>query len=334
MTVAYISQEKVESASPTSGRAPPSPEYIPSYSPLSLSPSIITTTDVSIAPSTSHSSHANLVIPSKTPSSYPSVDSARPSLLPTANANSNSSSIAPTAAHSSQLDAYGLVHKDSSMAPSIHVTNTDASSVISPIAPPSQSDTGDQISRNSSVAPVSSAINNLPPTSLSSSFDSSVPSPTPSIGWDEQYAFQEKSMQEEKSDSLSPAAILGVAAAVAIVTAAWVTGLFVAKRHAHDTDKALDTKHDHSKHDVELGPLKCSEKEVKIPSLQVAGILSTPELETYSEDESDGSFAWCSTGLSSLYTGTFDSLTDDEMPTVHSTIVNMKAVSATNETHV
>ena len=327
MTVAYILQEKVETASPSMG-SPPSSNSVPSYSPLSSSPSVIMTKDASVTSSTSHSSPVNLIdILPKTPSSSPSVDSARPSLFPTADTSSNALSMAQAEAPLPQQDDIDLILEDSSTAPTIHITNI--SSAISQIAPPSQSDTGDPTSGDSFVQSSNSI--NLPPASPSSSFESLAPSPTPSSGWEEQYALQDQSTQEEQSNSLSPVAIVGVAAAVAVVAAAWVAGLFVARRHEDHVDKALDTKYDCRKLDLEVGQVKIDEKKVRL-SLQVVDTdnsLSAPELESLSQDESDGSSGWSSSaGLSSLRTATFDSLTDDEMPPVFSKIVNIKAVSA------
>lgn len=124
----------------------------------------------------------------------------------------------------------------------------------------------------------------------------------------------------EQSNSLPPAAIVGVAAAVAIVIASWFAGLFASS----GVDEEVDPK---SEHDLELGrtdPKSTANGEVKSSSLPIDEI---------SFDDSDRSSGWSSSaGLSSLRTATFDSLTDDGIPPISSTIENLSALSSITET--
>ena len=156
------------------------------------------------------------------------------------------------------------------------------------------------------------------------------PSGSPSMidTWDEKFSAivptskgnMGHSNENEQSNSLPPAAIVGVAAAVAIVIAAWFAGLFASS----GIDEEVDPK---SEHDLELGrtdPKSTANGEVKSSSLPIDEI---------SFDDSDRSSGWSSSaGLSSLRTATFDSLTDDGIPPISSTIENLSALSSITET--
>jgi hypothetical protein len=144
--------------------------------------------------------------------------------------------------------------------------------------------------------------------------------------WNEQYAKPTgNSIQlDDKSNSLSPTAIIGVAAAVAIMIAAWIAGLFIARGGDRDRiDEHItknDNKNGHNIKDAELG-LGSYNLDVDPPQLAT-------EPESLSQDKSDRSSDWSSSfELSSLCTSTFDSLTDDDMPLASSTIVNLGSLS-------
>lgn len=181
-----------------------------------------------------------------------------------------------------------------------------------------------------------------PPSSLSSS--ENVASTVPTVdSWSDQYAPKHKigtvrGRTEEsgsQSNSLSPALIVGVAATVALVVTSLFAGLFVAKkkvqREANTISESVKSFNREDKRGHELKEMHAEKDIDEENALADALVNGNPECFSDVDSLSDDSGWSSSAGLSSLElcTATFDSLNDDEMPQVGSTIVNIKAVSET-----
>jgi hypothetical protein len=264
--------------------------------------------------------------PSRAPTANPDV-SATPSSIFSAPYNSESIPIIPTVqpSVSPTISAFGPPSSLSSSESVASKVPTDDSWSKQPTVQPSAS-------------PTISAFG--PPSSLSSS--ENVASTVPTVdSWSDQYAPKHKigtvrGRTEESGsqpNSLSPVIIVGVAATVASVVTSLFAGLFVAKkkvqREANTISESVKSFNREDKHGHELKEMHAEKDLDEENALADALVNGNPECISDVDSLSDDSGWSSSAGLSSLElrTATFDSLTDDEMPQVDSTIVNIKAVS-------